>query len=270
LAGHWPTWPKDRSYRIEDKRSRSGSQPETESRTITLDRGDSFQGVLTDAGVPDADADAVVAVLTKVFDTRKTPAGLQITLTFESRGEGYLGRLLSASFSPSVEHNITIRRNADNSFTANDEVKQLVARTRRAGGTYNGSLYLAGMQAGIPAGIMVDMIKLFGAKIDFQRLRPGDTFEVYYSFYYTTDGLPAREGNIDYAAVRTRGKEYSGYRFQPDPDKAAEYYDGHGVNLRDGSALSGFTLREFLLERLHTDALLASSPLELKVRDPSP
>jgi len=293
----------DRNLADEEAADNGNDQPGTESRTITLDRGDSFQGVLTDAGVPDDAANDVVNALTKVFDTRKTPAGLQITLTFEtppkpvaapapakpakpgttivhvngkpvtvaSTGPSEdadtdgtdvgdvtddstpVGRLLSVAFSPSVEHNITITRNADNSFTANDEVKQLVEHTHRAGATLDGSLYLAGMQAGIPAGIMVDMIKMFGYKIDFQRdLRPGDSFEVYYSFYYTTDGLPAREGNIDYAAIRTHGKEYAVYRFQPDPDKAAEYYDSHGESLRqalmrtpvDGARISsGFGMR---------------------------
>ena len=38
--------------------------------TITLDKGDSFQGVLTDAGVPSDDASDAVMALTKVFDSR--------------------------------------------------------------------------------------------------------------------------------------------------------------------------------------------------------
>lgn len=294
----------DRNLADEEAADNGTDQPGTETRTVTLDKGDSFQGVLIDAGVTDDDANAVVAALTKVFDTRKTPAGLQITLTYEAppkkpespapatpvakpgttvvRVNGKpvtvtstapneaadtdvsddsdvtddatpVGRLLAVNFSPSVEHNITIARNPDNSFTANDEVKQLVEHVHRAGATLDGSLYLAGMQAGIPAGIMVDMIKLLGYKVDFQRdLRPGDSFEVYYSFYYTTDGLPAREGNIDYAVIHTHGKDFEVYRFQPDPDKAAEYFDKTGSSLKqalmrtpvDGARISsGFGMR---------------------------
>ena len=256
----------DRNLADEEAADNGNDQPGTESRTITLDRGDSFQGVLTDAGVPDDDANAAVLALTKVFDTRKTPAGLSITLTFETppqkaapppapakpparsvvrvNGKSFsvapspdsdadasdaddvtadaapVGRLLSIAFSPSVEHSITIARNANASFTANDEVKQLVEHTHRAGATLDGSLYLAGMQAGIPAGIMVDMIKLFAYKIDFQRdMKPGDTFEVYYSFYYTTDGLPAREGNIDYARMSTAGMNSRSTASSPIPTR---------------------------------------------------
>jgi len=287
----------------EEAADNGNAQPGTESRTVTLDKGETLAHLMDDGGANDADAQAAIAALNAKYDVRQLRAGTEITLTFEAipkpvappppkapakpgttvvhvngkpvvvastapnedadtDGAGAdevtddntpVGRLLSISFSPSVEHNITISRNADNSFTANDEVKQLVEHVHRAGATLDGSLYLAGMQAGIPAGIMVDMIKMFGYKIDFQRdLRPGDSFEVYYSFYYTTDGLPAREGNIDYAVIRTHSKEYAVYRFQPDPDQAAQYYDSHGESLKgmlmrtpvDGARISsGFGMR---------------------------
>src|ERR1700742_2556692 len=45
----------DRNLADEEAADNGNDQPGTESRTITLDKGDSFQGVLTDAGVP-ADA----------------------------------------------------------------------------------------------------------------------------------------------------------------------------------------------------------------------
>ncbi|MEJ1969807.1 MAG: peptidoglycan DD-metalloendopeptidase family protein [Rhizomicrobium sp.] len=288
----------DRNLADEEAGDDNGSAtPGTETHTITLDKGDTLTGVLTDGGVNDADAAAAVAALVKVYDVKNMRAGTTLTLTFEAVPQkpvqpekpvaaplprviygappagtiagddeddadsgdvtpvvaAPVGRLLSIAFSPSVEHDVTIARNADNSFTATDAVKELVAHQHRAGATLDGSLYLAGMQAGIPAGIMVDMIKLFAYKIDFQRdLRPGDAFEVYYSFYYTPDGLPAREGNIDYALIRTRGHEYRLYRYQPNPDQAAEYYDEHGASLKgmlmktpvDGARISsGFGMR---------------------------
>ena len=88
----------------------------------------------------------------------------------------------------------------------------------RAGGTIDSSLYLAAMQAGIPADVVVDMIRMFSYKVDFQRdLHPGDRFEVYYDYYYTPDGQPAKYGAISYAMMTLGGKEIPMYRFQPDP-----------------------------------------------------
>jgi murein DD-endopeptidase MepM/ murein hydrolase activator NlpD len=283
----------DNTLGDEDNGDDGNSTPGVETRTLTLQSGDTLPPVLTNAGVTSADTAAAVQALVKVYDVTNMRAGTTIKLTFEAAPpkpavpekpaplpvvkyglppsitpggdedtdangdvtptDTPVGRLLSIAFSPSVEHDVTVSRNADNSFTASDVVKQLVEHTHRAGATLDGSLYLAGVQAGIPAGILVDMIKLFAYKVDFQRdLKPGDSFEVYYNYYFTADGQPAREGNIDYAVIRTGGREIAVYRYQPDPNQAAEYYNAHGESLKgmlmktpvDGARISsGFGMR---------------------------
>ncbi len=278
----------DRNLADEEAGDDGNATPGVETRTLTLDSGDTLAGVLEEAGVSDEDTNAAIAALAKVFDLRGARAGQSFTLTFESApqvpepaanapaptinnlgisdsdgGDNSdivipvatipVGRLLSISFSPSVEHDITVARQADNSFAADDVVKQLVQHQHRAGGTIDSSLYLAATQAGIPTDVVVAMIKMFSYKVDFQRdLRPNDSFEVYYSYYYTPEGLPARDGNIDYAMMRTGGHEYALYRYQPDPDQPAEYYDAKGASIRgmlmktpvDGARItSGFGMR---------------------------
>ena len=144
-------------------------------------------------------------------------------------------------------------RAADGSFAANDTVKQLVSHVHRAGATINSSLYLSAMQAGIPADVVVQMIKMFSYKVDFQRdIHPGDSFEVFYDYYYTPQGQPAKDGNISYATMRLGGREIALYRYQPDPDEPADYFDAHGQSAKgmlmktpvDGARItSGFGMR---------------------------
>ncbi|HEY4941311.1 MAG TPA: peptidoglycan DD-metalloendopeptidase family protein [Rhizomicrobium sp.] len=288
----------DRALADEAAGDNGNSTPGIESRTLTLESGDTLAGVLEDAGVSKDDTNAAIVALAQVYDLRNARAGQSFVVTFETapqaaRGETPpqgahrdaappaptinnltpasdeddadpnavvipvatlpLGRLLSVAFSPSIEHDITVARQADNSFTARDEVKQLVEHTHRAGATVDSSLYLAATQAGIPTDVTVAVIKMFSYKVDFQRdIKPGDSFEVYYSYYYTPDGQPARDGNIDYAVMRTGGREYAVYRYQPDPNQPAEYFDAHGASLRgmlmktpvDGARItSGFGMR---------------------------
>ena len=278
----------DRALAEEEAGDNGNTTPGIESRTLTLDSGDTLAGVLEDAGVPDGDTGAAIAALAKVYDLSKARAGQSFTVTFETAPQAAhpetptptpapainnlspsdqddpnsivipvasipVGRLLSIAFSPSVEHNIAVTRTPDGGFAANDEVKQLVEHTHRAGATIDSSLYLAATQAGIPTDVTVSMIKLFSYKVDFQRdLRPGDSFEVYYSYYYTPDGQPARDGNIDYAVMRTGGREYAVYRYQPYPNEPADYFDAHGASLKgmlmktpvDGARItSGFGMR---------------------------
>jgi murein DD-endopeptidase MepM/ murein hydrolase activator NlpD len=281
-----PPAPLDQN--LADETAGDSDTPGIETRTLTLDSGDTLAGVLADAGVPDGDVTAAIAALTKIYDLRGARAGQTFTVTFESTPESAaatanapavsigaatagsdsdtdgdeivipvatasLGRLLSVTFSPSVEHDIDVTRQADGSFAAKDTVKKLVEHRHRVGGTIDSSLYLAATQAGIPTDIVVAMIKMFSYKVDFQRdLRPGDSFEVYYSYYYTPDGQAARDGNIDFALMRTGGHEYAVYRYQPDPNQPAEYFDKNGDSLRgmlmktpvDGARItSGFGMR---------------------------
>jgi murein DD-endopeptidase MepM/ murein hydrolase activator NlpD len=277
----------DDALAAEDATDDGNSTPGIETRTLTLESGDTLAGVLEEAGVPRADANAAIAALANVFDLRSAKSGQTLQLTFQLPPEDVplapdttpgviniplpdqddadpngvvtpaaptpVGRLLSVAFSPSVEHNITIARAADGSFSANDVVKQLVQHHHRAGATIDSSLYLAATQAGIPTDVVVEMIHMFSYKVDFQRdLRPGDRFEVYYDYYYTPEGSPAKQGNITYAMMRTGGKDIVLYRFQPDPNQPADYFDKNGENLKgmlmktpvDGARISsGFGMR---------------------------
>ena len=256
------------------------ANPGVETHTMTLESGDTLAGALEDAGVSASDANAAIAALAKVYDPRSLRAGQSFDLSIAAAneadqsadqsnladtssggaGNGDLAataapaaRLLSVAFSPSIEHDISVTRAADGSFVANDAVKQLVPHIHRAGATINSSLYLSAMQAGIPADVVVQMIHMFSYKVDFQRdIRPGDSFEVFYDYYYTPQGQPAKQGNISYAMMRLGGREIALYRYQPDPNLPADYFDAHGQSAKgmlmktpvDGARItSGFGMR---------------------------
>jgi murein DD-endopeptidase MepM/ murein hydrolase activator NlpD len=260
---------------------------ETDTRTITLDRGDTLAGALTDAGVSNEDANGAVLAMAKVLDLRDMRAGESFDISFttvpdkpvtasitytppgaalndsvsdEDNGDATvedvpappIGKLLSLSYAPSVDHEITVTRAATGGFTANDVRKKLEARYHRAGATIDSSLYLAAMQAGIPADVVVQMIHMFSYEVDFQRdIRPGNSFEVFYNYYYTPEGQPAKQGDIAYAEMHLGGRTIALYRYRPNGD-APDYFDAHGQSARsmlmktpvDGARItSGFGMR---------------------------
>ncbi len=262
---------------------------DVDSRTITLDHGDTLAGALTDAGVTNSDAEMAVAALTKVYSPKLVRAGQTLQLTFEpappsapvasitytppagaaddSAADGEngpdssvqaapatpVGRLLSVSFSPTIEHDITISRATDGGFTAQSTEKKLVAKFHRAGAKIDSSLYLAAMQSGIPAEVVVQMIHMFSYEVDFQRdIKPGDTFEVLYNYYYTPDGQPAKQGDISYATMHLGSRTVALYRYQPPNGDPVEYFDAKGQSAKsmlmktpvDGARISsGFGMR---------------------------
>ena len=259
---------------------RANPRPEIENHTVTLEPGDTLAGALENAGISKDDANAALTALAKVYNSRSLRAGQAFELTYNSapnvassalndassddddngdlaraqpaQGEP-IARLISVKFAPTVEHEIVVARGADGSFAATDTVKQLVSHVHRAGATIDSSLYLSAMRAGIPNDVVRDMITMFSYKVDFQRdVHPGDSFEVFYDYYYTPEGQPAKEGNISYAVMRLGGKEIALYRYQSDPNSPAEYFDSKGESAKgmlmktpvDGARItSGFGMR---------------------------
>jgi murein DD-endopeptidase MepM/ murein hydrolase activator NlpD len=248
------------------------SVSDVESRTLTLDSGDTLAGAMEDAGVSSADANAAITALGKDFNPRSLKAGMNFDITYNiaptidatgtppapkttvvmvnhkpvtvpveedsdagatARSSQPISRLLSLHFSPTIEQDVTVTRDLSGAFTAQNDQKVLNVHHHRAGATIDSSLYLAGMQAGIPADIVVEMIRMFSYKVDFQRdLQPGDSFEVYYDYYYTPDGKPAKTGNISYARMHLNGKDVVLYRYAPTDDQTAEYFDTKGQSAK--------------------------------------
>jgi murein DD-endopeptidase MepM/ murein hydrolase activator NlpD len=280
-----PARPKlDDALAAEEAGDDGNSGSGIETRTITMDRGDTLAGALEQAGIAADDANAAVAALGKVYNSRSLRAGQSFELSYatekteagapssvfanapdsdqdDANANGALepatttpiSHLMSITFSPSVEHDVTVTRAADGTFTANDVVKKLEAHIHRAGATIDSSLYLTAMKAGIPADVVVDMIHMFSYEVDFQRdIKPGDSFEVFYDYYYTPEGQPARNGNIRYATMHLGGRTVALYRYQPDPNQPADYFDAKGQSAKsmlmktpvDGARISsGFGMR---------------------------
>jgi murein DD-endopeptidase MepM/ murein hydrolase activator NlpD len=259
-----------------DNADNANPNPGVESRTVTLDSGDTLAGMLEDVGISSQDANAVVTAMGKNFNPHQIRAGQSFDLTYSvatidatgtapepaqpkttivmvnhkpvvvpleagedddtgARAENSqpISRLLSLHFSPTIDQDITVTRTTDGGYSADVEKKELQVHRHRAGGTIDSSLYLAAMQAGIPSDVVVNMMNMFAYKVDFQRdLHPGDSFEVYYDYAYTPEGQPAKFGAISYAMLRLAGKQITMYRYQPDPNEPAEYFDAKGESAK--------------------------------------
>lgn len=217
-----------------------------ETHTVTLESGDTLAGLLEDTGISADDANAAIAALGKIHNARSLRAGQTFDVTYDTNPPGSddqgaddktdaapTPKLMAIKFSPTVEHDISITRAADGGFAATDTVKQLVSHVHRAGATIDGSLYLSAMRAGIPTDVVAEMIKMFSYKVDFQRdVQAGDSFEVFYNYYYTTDGQPARQGNIDYATMHLGNQIITLYRYQASPNDPPEYFDAKGESVK--------------------------------------
>jgi murein DD-endopeptidase MepM/ murein hydrolase activator NlpD len=274
--------PLDNPLAAEDNDEVAGASGNTHD--VTIEPGQTLAAALVAAGASQSDSNAAVIALAKVYNPRDLRGGQSLAVTFgppertervpvaqiyyappadaaeddeamnaANAAAPEVGRLLSIGFSPTIRQDITIDRGADGGFVAKSTIRQLEVHYHRAGAKIDSSLYLAAMQAGIPARIVLQLIRIFSYEVDFQRdLRPGDTFEVFYSFYYTPDGKPAKEGDVAYASIHLADRTVTLYRYLPKGETETEYFNAKGQSARsmlmktpvDGARISsGFGMR---------------------------
>ena len=240
------TGPLDRLLAAE----RESAKPQIETRTLKVDNGDTIVGMLQGAGVSRTDAAAVVAAMRPLIKTRSIRSGQTFKATFgtpetpapqgtqtaradqDDDDSSPTRRLLSLSFAPNVEHQINVHLAPEEGYFAEDIQRKLEGRYQHAGATIDSSLYLAAMQAGIPANLVVEIIRMFSYEVDFQRdVHQGDEFEVFFNRYFTDEGQPAKAGDILAASMTLSGKKHLLYRFEM-PGGEAEYFDVNGQSAK--------------------------------------
>ncbi len=246
----------------------SAAPPSVETRTLKFKNGDTIMGVLQDAGVAKEDATAVVEAMRPHYSPRNIRSGQTFEATFGTADAGlgaraiaYTGsadddlvarKLLSLSFSPTIENQITVKLTAPEGYLAQTVQRKFEERYQRAAAKIDSSLYLAAMRVGIPANVVVDLIRMFSYEVDFQRdVQPGDEFEVIFGRFYGDDGRPAKTGDILSASMTLSGKKHALYRFESNGEE--EYFDANGQSARsmlmktpvDGARISSRFGRRF-------------------------
>jgi len=202
-----------------------------ERRTVALGRGKTLIQLLLDAEVSQEEAHKAVAAMRAVHDPRRLRAGQEFTVLFDRTAD--TPRFVGFEFQPAVETVVAVSA-ADGVFTASEQSKPLTRQVMAARGTITSSLFQAGAEAGVPAQVLAALIRNYSYDVDFQRdIQEGDSFEILYENWVTEDGSVARQGGIQYAALRLSGKTLPIYRFE-DKDGTAEYFNRKGESVRKG------------------------------------
>lgn len=217
--------------------------PQPVTKTLTVGRGDTLGNILNRAGVAARPAYRAITALSDVYDPRDLRAGQTVAIAFDPDGKTFKGFDIAAD----VDRTVVVNRASDGGFTAAEKRVPLEQEMVRAGNVINDSLYLAAERIGIPAGIIVRMIRIFSFEVDFQReLRAGDRFEVYFETFEDETGQPVKYGNIEFVSLTVSGKNLDLYRYTPQDTGETEYFHPDGKSARrflmktpvDGARLS--------------------------------
>lgn len=245
----------------EDRGTLATDDTALSARVETVRKGDTLMTLLARIGVSRQDAGKAVAAMRPLYNPKDLKVGQTVTVTLDhgapaagSPGEtperqSLRGVILHASVDRDV---IVERRTPTEGFESSLVEQALMPALDRRGGTIDSSLSLAGAEAGVPPGVMIEMIRNFSYDVDFQRdIQPDDEFELVYRQDRTTAGEIARTGHILYARLTLSGRVLEIFRFGDETD-GADYFNRKGESVRkallktpvDGARItSGFGYR---------------------------
>ena len=220
------------------------------TKTMRIKKGDTLGRVLARAAADGNESHRAIVALRKVFNLRRLRPGQEVELRFvQAAGAEEATTLAALTIHLDVDRSAVAEREADGSFAARIVEKDLRREYRRVAGTIEGSLFVAAQDAGLPARLVMELIRIYSWDVDFQReIQPGDRFEVLFDRF--VDGeAPAADnavkiGDVLYASLVLSGKTLELFRHRT--TDGVDYFDAAGASVRkallrtpvDGARLS--------------------------------
>jgi murein DD-endopeptidase MepM/ murein hydrolase activator NlpD len=220
---------------------------------VHVGSGDTLMDVLTRAGVDVSDANQAIDALKDVYNPRGLKAGQKVTVTFDKPSHGFgIGGFTKVSLNADPIREVWASRSQNGGFEGAEARRQVRREIAHYSGAIKSSLFESAQSAGIPAPVIIAMIKALSYDVDFQRdIQSGDTFDVMFEAYYDTKGKLVRNGDMLYASVGLSGKPIAMYRFEQEGG-VVEYFNEKGESIKkallktpvDGAKItSGFGMR---------------------------
>jgi len=199
-----------------------------QAEVYTLKRRETLIGLLKRASINNSNAHETVNALKKVTNLRKLRAGQNISLLRTTVDGGKIAELrIRNSF-----YEEAVVRQTRGTYEASRDSIETYPLTHFVEGDITDSLYLSAQRAGMPASVIVDLIRLMSFDVDFEReIRTGDHFEVYYERDYAPSFNDVENGKILHAKLTLRKRELDAFFFK-DADGREGYFDVAGKSTK--------------------------------------
>lgn len=204
----------------------AGEQPrEREWQELTVRSGDTLAGLLRARGVPAATVHDLVTAHDDLRRLARIRPGDVLRIEQDEDGD-----LTAIQYQPSRIEILSAER-GDDGWQVVAEMREYERRVRYAEGTIDGSLFLAGQQAGMSDSLIMELAGIFGWDIDFALdIRKGDRFRVLYE-ELLLDGEKVGDGSILMAEFENQGRMVTAFRYES-RDGNVDYLDARGDSLR--------------------------------------
>lgn len=222
-------------------------KPELEWTEIEIQSGDSLSSLFQEAGFNDGLMLSVIHGSGEAEKVQHLYTGE--TIAFGTTKEGDLEQI---RLDRSRLESLVIER-TDEGYAGEIVNQEPEPRLAFASGEIDGSLYLAGKEAGLADRVTMELAGIFGWDIDFvYDVRRGDSFEVVYEEHYLGDEKIG-DGKILAARFINRGREVVALHYT-DSNGDSDYYAPNGDSMRKAFLRTPINARvssAFNLQRRH-------------------
>ena len=207
----------------------SNLQPRFESVEYIVKRGDTFDKILIFLEIPKNEREKVIKNLKKNNKILKVSEKQILKFLIDRRGSSKINQI---NFQISKTKNIlAIRESEMENFVFKKLEKNLKKNISYKEGKIINSLYVSAINQDIPPNLIVDFARIYGFQVDFQRdIWKNDIFQVIYEYYVNSENEILETGNILYANLILKGKEYPLYYFRTKNQK--DHYDERGQSIK--------------------------------------
>lgn len=235
-------------------------------------RGDTLMGILAKTGAERWQAKQISEAMAPVFPVKRLRSGQEVRFTLApAPSDVEKMEPIKISIFSGTKHLVTVARNEAGDYTASNDPIELggavVAmrsskHSRRA--TLYTSIYMAAMAQKIPADMITKLLKIHAYDSDYkQRVRSGDSFEVFFDMHEEKDAEAGAPSELLYTSLTVDGETRRFYRFRT-PEGIVDYYDPQGNSakkflmrkpVKGARFTSGFGMRKHPLLRyrkMHT------------------
>jgi murein DD-endopeptidase MepM/ murein hydrolase activator NlpD len=196
--------------------------PKTQSRIgVTLRSGDTLLGVLKRFGVETPSAHALLEKVRPLMNVRKIQPGNDVHVVLDSKNKTVEAMELV------VDDNLVRVKATDAGWFAERQEIPFVTKSRLVRGTINGSLYGAGIAAGLSPQQILELAQIFESDIDFfSDFHSGNHFSVIVEERRYIDGRRAA-GRVLAAELDAENDTFDAFYFPGQLD-GGQYYNSNG------------------------------------------
>ena len=202
-------------------------EPKFKKISHTIKEGETFDNILNDYSINKEEIQNLKNKLSQKTNLNKLNTNQKIYLTIDQSNN----RIKEFIFQISIKERILLTKNEGrNDFNQEIILTKLDKKILYKENIIIQSLYKSATDKKIPVSTIIELARLYGFQIDFQRdIRKKDKFQIMYETYVDENKKLIETGNILFANLILSGEDNSLFYF--DQDKNTGHYDKNGKSV---------------------------------------